>query len=32
MIEKYIEILKDLNLRMGLSENLSAGIAETAAT
>ena len=32
MIEKYIEILKDLNLRMGLSESLSAGIAETAAT
>ena len=32
MIEKYIEILKDLNLRMGLSESLSAGIAETVAT
>ena len=32
MIEKYIEILKGLNLRMGLSESLSAGIAETVAT
>jgi miniconductance mechanosensitive channel len=32
MIKKYIEILKDLNLRMGLNETLSAGIAETIAT
>ena len=32
MIEKYIEILKDLNLRMGLNEGLSVGLAETAST
>jgi len=31
MIEKYIEILKNLNLRMGLNEGLSIGLAETAA-
>lgn len=32
MIEKYIHILKNLNLKMGLNEGLSAGIAETIAT
>ena len=32
MIEKYIELLKDLCLKLGLSEGLSTGIAETIAT
>ena len=32
MIEKYIEILKDLNLKMGLNVELSAAIAETIST
>ena len=32
MIEKYLEILKRLNLRIGLSEGLAIGIAETVAT
>ena len=32
MIEKYIEILKNLNLKMGLNLGLSAAIAETTAT
>ena len=32
MIEKYIEILERLNIRLGLSEGLATGIAETAAT
>ena len=32
MIEKYIELLKDLCLKLGLSEGLSTGIAETTAT
>ena len=32
MIEKYIEILKNLNLKMGLGEAFSTGIAETVAT
>lgn len=32
MIEKYIEILRNLNLRMGLNEAFSTGIAETVAT
>ena len=32
MIEKYIELLKDLCLKLGLSESLSTGIAETIAT
>ena len=32
MIEKYLQILNNLNLRMGLNESLSAGIAETTAT
>ena len=31
MVEKYISILKDLNLKMGLSEEFSTGIAETVA-
>ena len=31
MIEKYIELLKDLCLKLGLSEGLSTGIAETIA-
>lgn len=31
MIDKYITILKDLNLKMGLNEEFSAGIAETIA-
>ena len=31
MIEKYLEILKSLNLRMGLSQSLSTSIAETVA-
>ena len=31
MIEKYLEILKNLNLRMGLSQSLSTSIAETVA-
>ena len=32
MIEKYIEILKNLNLKMGLNVELSAAIAETIST
>ena len=32
MIEKYIDILKNLNSRIGLSEDLSTGFAETTAT
>ena len=32
MIEKYLEILKRLNLRIGLNEGLAIGIAETVAT
>ena len=32
MIEKYIEILKNLNLKMGLNMELSAAIAETIST
>ncbi len=32
MIEKYLEILERLNLRIGLSEGLAIGIAETVAT
>ena len=32
MIENYIEILKNLNFKMGLSDGLSAAIAETTAT
>ena len=32
MIEKYIELLKDLCLKIGLSEGLSTGVAETIAT
>ena len=31
MIETYLEILKSLNLRMGLSQSLSTSIAETVA-
>ena len=32
MIEKYIEILKNLNHKMGLSADMSAGVAEAVAT
>ena len=32
MIEKYIEILKSLNLKMGLNDGLAVGLAETTAT
>lgn len=32
MIENYIEILKNLNLKMGLSDGLSTGLAEAIAT
>ena len=32
MIEKYIEILKNLNLKMGLNDGLAVGLAETTAT
>ena len=32
MIQEYIEILKRLNLRMGLNEGLAIGIAETVST
>ena len=32
MIEKYITILKNFNLKMGLDENLSAIIAESIST
>ena len=32
MIEQYIEILKRLNLRIGLNDALATGIAETVAT
>ena len=32
MIKEYLEILKRLNLRIGLNEGLAAGIAETTAT
>jgi len=32
MIEKYIDILKNLNSRIGLGEDLSIGLAETTAT
>ena len=32
MIGEYIEILKNLNLKMGLDEGLAIGIAETTAT
>ena len=32
MIEKYLKILNNLNLKMGLNESLSAGLAETVAT
>lgn len=32
MIENYIEILKNLNLKMGLNDGLAVGLAETTAT
>ncbi len=32
MIEKYIEILTNLNLKMGLNDGLAVGLAETTAT
>ncbi len=32
MIEKYIEILKNLSIKIGLSANMATGIAETVAT
>ena len=31
MIEKYITILKELNIKIGLGEDLSTGLAETVA-
>ena len=31
MIEKYITILKNLNLKMGLGEDMATGLAETIA-